>query len=90
MSHTFNANNTLNSVPADEPQEPCQRLLLPYDDIMCNRKKFSIVLNVYKLADSDNAKFRDLSAKECLKDGLKSKSVENMRVPKARGCSATS
>ena len=53
-----------------------------HDDIMSKRKKFSIVLDVYKLADSDNENVRDLNANECRKDGLKSKSIEMVRVPK--------
>ena len=40
---------------------------------------------MYKLADSDNEKIRDLNATECLKDGHKSKSIENARVRKGEG-----
>ena len=53
-----------------------------YDDPMCKWKKFSIAHEVYKLADLDNAKVRDLNATECRNDGLKSKYVENVRVSK--------
>ena len=49
---------------------------------MCKREKFSIVLEVDKLADSDNEKVRDLNANECGKDCLKSKYAEKVRVQK--------
>ena len=52
---------------------------------MCKRKKFHIVLDAYKLADSDNDNVRDFNANECRKDGLKSKSIENARVRKGEG-----
>ena len=56
---------------------------------MCKRKKFHIVPEVYKLADSDTENVRDLNATECRKDGLKLKIIENVRIPKASGNSAT-
>ena len=49
---------------------------------MCNGKRFSIDLDVYKFADLDNAKVSYLNANECRKDGLESKYVENVRVQK--------
>ena len=49
---------------------------------MCKRKKFSIVLDVYKLVDSDNEKVGDLNTPECLKDGLESNSIEKECVQK--------
>ena len=52
------------------------------DDFMRNRKKFSIVLKVYKLSDSDIDEVRDLNANECGKDGLKTKYAENVCVQK--------
>ena len=52
---------------------------------MCKRKKFHIVLDVYKLADSDIDNVRDLNANECGNDGLKSKHIENARVRKGEG-----
>ena len=51
------------------------------DDIVCTRKKFSIVIEVYKLADSDNEKVR-AQCEECPNDGLKSNNNENVRVQK--------
>ncbi len=51
------------------------------DDIMCTRKKFPIVLEVYKLVDSDNEKVR-AQCEECPNDGLKSNNNENVRVQK--------
>ena len=35
-----------------------------HDDIMSKRKMFSVVLEVYKLSDSDNENVRDLNANE--------------------------
>ena len=49
---------------------------------MWKRKKFHIVLEVYKLVDSDNERVSDINGNEYRKDGLKSKSIENVRVPK--------
>ena len=51
------------------------------DDIMCKRKKFPFVLEVYKLVDSDNEKVR-AQCEECPNDGLKSNNNENVRVQK--------
>ena len=48
---------------------------------MCTRN-FFIVLEVYKLVDSDNENVRDLNAKEQRKDGLKSEFIDNERVQK--------
>ena len=48
-----------------------------------------IVLDVCKLADSNNENVRDLNATEFLKDGLKSKFIEKVRVQKASGSSTT-
>ena len=48
-------------------------------------KKFSTVLDVFKLADSDDENVRDLNANEHRKDGLKSKSIEKVRVQKVEG-----
>ena len=55
---------------------------------MCKRKKFHIVLDIYKLTDSDIENVRHLNATECRKDSLKSKYAE-VCVPKASGSSAT-
>ena len=52
---------------------------------MWKRKKFRIVLDIYKLTDSDNENVRDHNAKEYRNDGLKSKSIENVRVQKCDG-----
>ena len=56
---------------------------------MIKRKKFSIFLDDYRLAVSENEKASDLNRNECGKDVLKSKSVENMDDRRATGCSAT-
>ena len=72
-SHPTNFKNTVNDS------------FFPHDDFTCKRKKFHIVPEVYKLADSDNDNVRDLNANECGKDGLKSKSIENARVRKGEG-----
>ena len=56
-----------------------------HDDIMYTSKRFYIVLDVYKLADSDNDNVRDLNANECRDDGLKSKYTEKVRVPNGEG-----
>ena len=66
----------------NELQEPIDVSFLPHDDIMCTQNKFYAVLDVYKLADLDNAKVSDLNANECRKDGIKSKSIENVRIQK--------
>ena len=63
MPHTFNANDTLNSVQPDEPKNPINVSSFLRDDFMCKRRKFSIVIDAYKLADSDNVIVRDLNAK---------------------------
>ena len=44
-----------------------------------------IVLDIYKLADSDNENVRDLNANEHRKDGLKSKSIEKVCLQKVEG-----
>ena len=48
-----------------------------------------IVLEAYKLADSDTENVRDLNATECGRDGLESKSIEKACVPSAGGSSTT-
>ena len=48
-------------------------------------KKFYAVLDVFKLTDSDNEKVRDINMNECLNDGLKSTSIEKVRVQKGEG-----
>ena len=48
-------------------------------------EEVQIVLDVDKLADSDNENGSDFNANECLKDGHKSKHIENVRVPKGEG-----
>ena len=52
---------------------------------MSKRKKFSKVLEVYKLVDLDNDNVRDLNAHESLKDDLKSKNNETVRVQTGEG-----
>ena len=52
---------------------------------MYTSKRFYIVLDVYKLADSDNENISDLNANECRDDGLKSKYTENVRVQTGEG-----
>ena len=52
-----------------------------HDAFTCKRK-FSIVLEVYKLSDSDIDEVRDLNANECGKDCLKSKYAEKVHVQK--------
>ena len=47
---------------------------------MCKWKKFSIDLEDYKNADSDNENVRDFNTNEHRKDGLKSKYTENVLV----------
>ena len=49
-----------------------------HDDFTGKLKKFSIVLEVIKLADSDIKNVRDLYANEHRKDGLESKSIEKV------------
>ena len=81
-SHTFNALNTL---AADRPTNitnPTAVLFLLLHDITCKPNKFFIVLEVYKLADMDNAKVSNLNANECRTDGSESKYVENVRIQK--------
>ena len=56
---------------------------------MFNRKKSSIALDIYKLADSDSNNVRHLNANECGKDGVKSKSIEKAASGMASGCSVT-
>ena len=53
-----------------------------HDDFMYKHKKFHLVLDVFKLGDSDDENVCDLNANECRKDGLKSKYIENVRVQK--------
>ena len=48
-------------------------------------EEFQIVLEVNKLADSDNEDGSDFNANECLKDCHKSKDIEKVRVPKGEG-----
>ena len=60
-----------------------------HDDIMCNRKKFSIDLDVFKLADSDTENVGDLDANACGNDGLKSKTSRRFTSRRASGSSAT-
>ena len=59
------------------------------DDITCNPMKFHIVLDVFKLADSDNENVRALNANESRKDGLKSKTSRRCAFRRASGSSAT-
>ena len=60
-------------------------VFLHHDDIMYTSKRFYIVLDVYKLADSDNENVCDLNANECRDDGLKSKYTEKVRVQTGEG-----
>ena len=45
------------------PKNPINVAFFHNDDFVYKRKKFSIVLEVYKLADSDTENVRDLNAK---------------------------
>ena len=56
---------------------------------MCKRKSFAIALEVFKLIDSDTENVRDLDAKECLNDGLKSNNNNNVHDQKGEGSTAT-
>ena len=58
---------------------------IPHDDFIRKWKNFRIVLEVNKLADSDNEDGSDFNANECLKDCHKSKDIEKVRVPKGEG-----
>ena len=60
-----------------------------HDDFMCKRKKFSTVLDVNKLADSDNERVFDLNANECRKDGSRRSSSRRCVSRRAMGYSAT-
>ena len=59
-----------------------------HDDFMY-KHKFHLVLDVFKLRDSDDENVCDLNANECRKDGLKSKSTRMSASERARGSSAT-
>ena len=89
MPHTFNALDMRNSIPTDDLQEPHQRLRLPPQRLHVHAEAVQIVLEAYKLADSDTENVRDLNAKECLNDGLKSNYNENVCVQKGEGSTAT-
>ena len=52
-------------------------------------EEVQIVLEAYKLGDSDTENVRDLNAKEFRNDGLESKSIEKACVPSAGGSSTT-
>ena len=56
---------------------------------MWKRKKFRIVLEVFKHGYSDNKNVLDLNVNECLNDGLKSNHNENVRDQKGEGSTAT-
>ena len=75
---------TTTPLPPDEHQEPRQCLLPPRRHHV-DAEEVQIVLDVDKLADSDNEDGSDFNANECLKDGHKSKHIENVRVPKGEG-----
>ena len=47
----------------DELHQPINVSSFPHDDLMWKRKKFNIVLDVYKPVDSDNARVRDINPK---------------------------
>ena len=77
--------STTDNDPGSHPtntKTPITAFFFLHDDFMRKRKKFSVVLKVYKLSDSDIDEVRDFNANECGKDGLKTKYPENARVQK--------
>ena len=60
-----------------------------HNDVLMWKHKFSIVLDVDKLVDSDNENVRDLNGNECRNDGLKPKSIEKCASRMARWSSTT-
>ena len=89
MTSTSSPQRQRPRLPPAEHQERHQCLLLPPPQLHVKRKKFRIVIGVYKLADSDTENVRDLNAKECLNDSLKSNYNNNVLVPKGEGSTAT-